>query len=201
MYKCIDRCCASGILCLRTLVLVCRYSSMILLRQSHGGIGRCFHYFRCLQRHLYNYYGTQCSTSINMWRKIFIFCFLAVQNVAGYPVILLVLDGFLPSYFSSVSTPNLDSLVKDGVRVSRLQPEFPASRDPFLVSLLTGRHSEDHGVFAHERYSTKLDSLLSVEDAAFWNKTRELGTLWVCLYNYYYIIMLSKLCCSSWREK
>jgi predicted AlkP superfamily pyrophosphatase or phosphodiesterase len=45
------------------------------------------------------------------------------------------------------ATPNLDKIWKtEGVLVPRLQPEFPASRIPFLASLLTGRHSEKHEV-------------------------------------------------------
>lgn len=114
-----------------------------------------------------------------MWPKIFAFCLLAAQTTTGYPVIVLALDGFLPSYLSSLSTPNLDEIVRDGVLLSGLQPEFPASREPFLASLLTGRHSEDHGILAKERYSAALDSVVSIEDASFWNDTREIGTLWV----------------------
>ena len=45
------------------------------------------------------------------------------------------------------ATPNLDKVWKtEGILVPRLQPEFPASRLPFLASLLTGRHSETHEV-------------------------------------------------------
>ena len=46
-----------------------------------------------------------------------------------------------------IETPYLDQIWKnEGVLVPRLQPDFPASRTPFLASLLTGRHSDRHEV-------------------------------------------------------
>ena len=65
---------------------------------------------------------------------------------ARHPVFLIILDGFRHDYLSTHSTPNLDQILKQGVLAPRLQPEFPSFRETFLSSLLTGLHTEDHGV-------------------------------------------------------
>jgi hypothetical protein len=54
-----------------------------------------------------------------------------------------------------------------------------AEKNTFLVSLLTGHHTEDHGIFADQVFSSVYQDILDIDDANLWNKTRELGTIWV----------------------
>ena len=92
----------------------------------------------------------------------------------------MVLDGFRHDYLSVYSTPNLDQILKDGgVLAPRLQAEFPSFTETFLTSLLTGHHTEDHGILANEVFFESLQSPLSIDDFNFWNSTRKLQTLWV----------------------
>ena len=101
-------------------------------------------------------------------------------GIAGHPVVLMVLDGFRHDYLSVYSTPNLDQILKDGgVLAPRLQAEFPSFTETFLTSLLTGHHTEDHGILANEVFFESLQSPLSIDDFNFWNSTRKLQTLWV----------------------
>ena len=105
---------------------------------------------------------------------------LFFTGTAGHPVVLMVLDGFRRDYLSAYSTPNLDQILKDGgVLAPRLQAEFPSFTETFLTSLLTGHHTEDHGILANEVFFESLQSPLSIDDFNFWNSTRKLQTLWV----------------------
>ena len=107
---------------------------------------------------------------------------LFFTGTAGHPVVLMVLDGFRRDYLSAYSTPNLDQILKDGgVLAPRLQAEFPSFTETFLTSLLTGHHTEDHGILANEVFFESLQSPLSIDDFNFWNSTRKLQTIWVSI--------------------
>ena len=99
-------------------------------------------------------------------------------------LVLVVLDGLAPNYLSNeeIQTPNLDKLSNKGIVVKDVQPEFPASKLPFLTSLLTGRHSLENEVIGTQWFDSVANKVISVDadsDDLFWNKTKEFGTLWV----------------------
>ena len=113
---------------------------------------------------------------------VFFQLILFFTGTAGHPVVLMVLDGFRHDYLSVYSTPNLDQILKDGgVLAPRLQAEFPSFTETFLTSLLTGHHTEDHGILANEVFFESLQSPLSIDDFNFWNSTRKLQTIWVSI--------------------
>ena len=99
-----------------------------------------------------------------------------------------VLDGFRHDYLSKFSTPNLDRISGNGIVIPQVEPEFPASRDPWLVSLLTGHHTEDHGIFAQHIFSKEAQKTQDIDQSSeLWAAARNLSTLWV-RFVYFYLL-------------
>ena len=98
-------------------------------------------------------------------------------------VVLLVLDGLKSDYLKNSSTvaPNLQSIINDGIFVKNISPEFPASRLPFLTSLATGTHAQEHGVLGNEVFDKESEKIWKVDEDSdlFWKKARELPNIWV----------------------
>ena len=104
-------------------------------------------------------------------------------------VVVVVLDGLKNDYLknssssSGVSLPNLQSIINDGIYVENITPEFPSSRLPFVTSLLTGRHAQEHGILGTEVYDKKLEKILKMEEDndLFWEKARKMENIWVSM--------------------
>ena len=86
------------------------------------------------------------STSSSDFRYVLFYTVWRLRDITLTIYFLVILDGFRHDYLSTHSTPNLDQILEQGVLAPRLQPEFPSFRETFLSSLLTGLHTEDHGV-------------------------------------------------------
>ncbi|ODO07647.1 hypothetical protein L198_01228 [Cryptococcus wingfieldii CBS 7118] len=74
---------------------------------------------------------------------------------AYHPTTLLIsLDGFRPSYFSSHADllPNLHALASHpaGLRAESMQPVFPSLTFPNHWALMTGLYPEEHGIIAND---------------------------------------------------
>ena len=100
-------------------------------------------------------------------------------------VVLVVVDGLKSDYLknssNSVVAPNLQSIINDGIYVKNITPEFPASTFPFLASLITGRHAQEHGILGNEVYDENSKKIWNIEDDNdnFWGKAREMENIWV----------------------
>ena len=92
-----------------------------------------------------------------------------------------VIDGFRHDYLSDYPTPSLDRIINLGVHVPSVVPEFPATTDAFLASLLTGRHTADHGIFAEHIFSEANQTVTDLSQPLLWKHVKSLGTLWVCI--------------------
>ena len=61
----------------------------------------------------------------------------------------------------------------------RIVPEFPAIRDTFLVSLLTGRHTADHGILSNQMFFKATQNITNLTQTLPWEHVKSLGTIWV----------------------
>jgi predicted AlkP superfamily pyrophosphatase or phosphodiesterase len=82
--------------------------------------------------------------------KIFILILVTVvlfQTGFSQPyVILISFDGFRWDYLDRGYSPNIDKLIKDGVRALSLRPVFPSKTFPNHISIVTGLYPEHHGI-------------------------------------------------------
>ena len=69
-------------------------------------------------------------------------------------------DGFRWDYLSRANTPNLDSLVENGLYVEKMIPTFQTKTFVNYYALATGLHAESSGIVSN---STLLDRLLAAE--------------------------------------
>ena len=83
--------------------------------------------------------------------------------------------------------------------MENITPEFPASRLPFLTSMLTGVHAQEHGILGNEIYDEKSGKVWQVEKDAdlFWEKAVQLENIWVRYQTFYssHIIHVSSFRC------
>ena len=108
-----------------------------------------------------------------------------------------MIDGLKNDYLKTLSSsshsnltvklPNLHKLIDDGIYVENITPEFPASRLPFLTSMLTGVHAQEHGILGNEIYDEKSGKVWQVEKDAdlFWEKAVQLENIWVRFQTFY----------------
>ena len=98
---------------------------------------------------------------------------------------LVVIDGLKSDILtanSSIVIPNLEGIINgDGIYVKDITPEFPALRLPFLTSLVTWRHSQEHGVLGNEVYDEVSEKIWKVEEDGdlFWEKAKQMKNVWV----------------------
>ena len=114
----------------------------------------------------------------------FTFLFSCVVE-CKHNVVLVVIDGLKSDILtanSSILIPNLEGIINgDGIYVKDITPEFPALRLPFLTSLVTGRHSQEHGVLGNEVYDEVSEKIWKVEEDGdlFWEKAKQMKNVWV----------------------
>ena len=91
------------------------------------------------------------------------------------PTILLIsFDAFRWDYPEKADTPNLDFLIKTGVRAKSLIPCFPTKTFPNHYSIVTGLYPANHGIIANNMYDPKMDERFSlgnrdaVRDSRWW---------------------------------
>ena len=128
---------------------------------------------------------------------LFVLC-LFIQVECKNDVVLVVIDGLKNDYLKTLSSssshsdltvklPNLHGLIDEGIYVENITPEFPASRLPFLTSMLTGVHAQEHGILGNEIYDEKSGKVWQVEKDAdlFWEKAVQLENIWVRYQTFY----------------
>lgn len=65
-------------------------------------------------------------------------------------VLLVSFDGFRWDYLDRGITPNLDKLIKKGVRAESFRPAFPSKTFPNHLSIITGMYPENHGIILNK---------------------------------------------------
>jgi predicted AlkP superfamily pyrophosphatase or phosphodiesterase len=79
-------------------------------------------------------------------------------------LILISLDGFMPSYAERHATPNLDAVAREGVRARALKPVFPTKTFPNHYTIVTGLYPARHGIISNNIYDPLIDSRFSLSN-------------------------------------
>jgi len=77
-------------------------------------------------------------------------------------LILISFDGFRWDYIDKTDTPNLDRLVKNGVKAEALIPAFPTKTFPNHYTIVTGLYPENHGITFNTIYDPVFDATFSL---------------------------------------
>ncbi|MCL4113157.1 UNVERIFIED_CONTAM: hypothetical protein GTU68_065793 [Idotea baltica] len=65
------------------------------------------------------------------------------------------MDGFRYDYLDSFPTPNLDRIIRSGVRAEAMIPVFPTKTFPNHYSIVTGLYPENHGIIGNRMYDPR----------------------------------------------
>ncbi|XP_034534011.1 bis(5'-adenosyl)-triphosphatase enpp4 isoform X2 [Notolabrus celidotus] len=110
-------------------------------------------------------------------------CGIAAQQDPPPPLLLVSFDGFRAEYLQRFPMPNLKLLYDRGVLVEELTNVFVTKTFPNHYSLVTGLHSESHGIVANVMYDQVSKQHFNVgkkNDPWWWN---EAEPLWVTALN------------------
>lgn len=80
--------------------------------------------------------------------------------------VVLSLDGFRTDYQELTTTPNLDSIEKNGVRAAGFQPVFPSLTFVNHYTMATGLYAENHGIVGNAFFDRKLNRVYHMNDSA-----------------------------------
>jgi len=89
-------------------------------------------------------------------------------------VILISIDGFRWDYVDRAETPNLDALIRNGVKAKWLIPSFPTKTFPNHYTIVTGLYPGHHGIVANNMYHPQRKAYFSlglrdaIRDPAWW---------------------------------
>ena len=72
-------------------------------------------------------------------------------------LILISMDGFRWDYLQFANTPYLDQFAKEGVQSEGIIPPFPSKTFPSHITLVTGRHPQEHGIVSNRMYDPIFD--------------------------------------------
>ena len=72
-------------------------------------------------------------------------------------LILISMDGFRWDYIQFANTPHLDEFIRGGVQSKGIIPPFPSKTFPSHISLVTGKHPEEHGILSNKMYDPVFD--------------------------------------------
>jgi predicted AlkP superfamily pyrophosphatase or phosphodiesterase len=86
----------------------------------------------------------------------------AINSEPENYLILISFDGFRWDYMNKTDTPNLDRLVKAGVKADALIPSFPSKTFPNHYTITTGLYPENHGIVANTMYDPVFDATFSL---------------------------------------
>ena len=81
-------------------------------------------------------------------------------------VMLVSLDGFRADYLDRFRLPNIQRVMKRGVRARWMNPVFPSFTFPNHYSLVTGLHPEHHGIVANSFFDPVRNAKYSMDEAA-----------------------------------
>jgi len=94
----------------------------------------------------------------------------AAQTTRPDLVILVSIDGFSPDYLGKGQTPVLDGLVAGGAFGS-MRPSFPSVTFPNHYTLVTGLHSDHHGVVGNRFTDAQLGAFtMASKESGFWDQ-------------------------------
>ncbi|MEP7273302.1 MAG: ectonucleotide pyrophosphatase/phosphodiesterase [Acidobacteriota bacterium] len=91
--------------------------------------------------------GSVASHNANGWN-------LPSQRNKPY-VILVAIDGCRADYLDLLETPNIMSIVQNGVRAKGMISVFPSKTLPNLYTIVTGMYAERHGMISNSFYDSK----------------------------------------------
>ncbi|XP_055008644.1 LOW QUALITY PROTEIN: ectonucleotide pyrophosphatase/phosphodiesterase family member 7-like [Boleophthalmus pectinirostris] len=92
-------------------------------------------------------------------------------------LLLVSFDGFRWDYDRDVDTPNLDQMVKDGVKAQYVTPPYLTITSPTHFTLLTGLYVENHGVIHNMWFNTTTSRMLPYYQTQFKNEWWDNGSL------------------------
>jgi predicted AlkP superfamily pyrophosphatase or phosphodiesterase len=99
-----------------------------------------------------------------------------IATLDGKPTIILIsIDGFRWDYPEKTSTPNLDFLIKTGVRAERMIPAFPTKTFPNHHTIVTGLYPDEHGIIANNMYDPEWDEWFSLSNDSAVHNSRWWG--------------------------
>ncbi|XP_044837128.1 ectonucleotide pyrophosphatase/phosphodiesterase family member 7-like [Mauremys mutica] len=91
------------------------------------------------------------------------------KEMGSNKLLLVSFDGFRWNYDQDVDTPNMDLLVKQGVKAKYITPPFVTMTSPSHFTTITGRWIEDHGVIHNLMFNP--ETLRKFSHKATQNKT------------------------------
>ncbi len=81
-----------------------------------------------------------------------------------HPLIVISFDGFRWDYLDKAPTPNMDALVKTGVKTTGLKPIFPSKTFPNHYTIVTGLYAEHHGLVSNTMYDPVFNAYYRIRD-------------------------------------
>ena len=91
-------------------------------------------------------------------------CMHSINSQDKPYVVMLSLDGFRWDYADKASTPNLDRIAENGVKLTSLKPSFPTKTFPNHYTIVTGLYPDNHGIVANKFYDPDIDRHYKVSD-------------------------------------
>lgn len=118
---------------------------------------------------------------------LFVCCFFVAsftqfeKDVDFKPVILISFDGFRPDYIDVYDTPNIDMIIRGGVRAQSMIPVYPTKTFPNHYSIVTGLYTENTGLIANTMYDEQFQAFYSLANRAAVQNARWYGgePIWV----------------------
>ena len=77
------------------------------------------------------------------------------------PLLLISIDGFINEYIERNNTPNFGRFLTDAVHAEYLIPAFPTKTFPTHWTVVTGLHTENHGIISNSFYDYELEARFS----------------------------------------
>uniref|UniRef100_A0A3B3SBG2 Zgc:153896 n=1 Tax=Paramormyrops kingsleyae TaxID=1676925 RepID=A0A3B3SBG2_9TELE len=100
-------------------------------------------------------------------------------------LLVISFDGFRWDYDQDVETPNMDKLVKEGVKAKYITPPMITMTSPSHFTTITGRWIEDHGVVHNMKFNStsylKLTHKATQNQSDWWDNGVE--PLWITAQN------------------
>ena len=106
----------------------------------------------------------------------------APPKLSKHPkLVVFSYDGFRFDYMTKTTTPNLDTLKKNGVTTPYVIPQFASFTFPNHQSLSTGLNTENHGIMANRVWDPFYNKVLSGyrDHDDFWKFSENIYPLWV----------------------
>ncbi len=92
------------------------------------------------------------------------FLFQSGKETQRHPLIVISFDGFRWDYLEKAPTPNMDNLIKNGVKTTGLKPIFPSKTFPNHYTIVTGLYAEHHGLVANTMYDPEFNAYYRISD-------------------------------------